>query len=67
MSAPSATARGRCRNSWGEMKKYQKTIVVVGLIVLGVAMLVIGGIARLVPPAITGAGFLLIAWAESSR
>ena len=49
------------------MKKYQKTIVVGGLIVLGVAMLVIGGVARLVPPAITGVGFLLIAWAESAR
>lgn len=44
--------------------KQKAMIVSVGLLVLGVAMLVIGTAAKLVPPALTGVGFLLLAWAH---
>jgi|GEM_PF-1540128 len=49
------------------MKAKKRMIVVSGLIILGIAMLVIGAMGRLVPPALTGVGFLLLAWAESDR
>ncbi len=42
----------------------KQVVVSVGLVVLGVAMLVIGGVAGLVPPALTGVGFLLLAWGQ---
>jgi len=41
----------------------KQRIAAVCLAVLGVAMLVIGGVAMLAPPAITGVGFLVVAWA----
>jgi len=47
------------------MKEKKQRVVVVGLIVLGVAMLAIGAVGALIPPAITGLGFLLLAWGLS--
>lgn len=42
--------------------KQKKMIVVWGLVLLGVAMIVIGAMGPLVPPVLTGVGFLLLAW-----
>jgi hypothetical protein len=49
------------------MVKKKRGVVVWGLVALGVAMIVIGGVGGLVPPALTGVGFLLIAWMEGGR
>lgn len=45
------------------MTKQKKAVVVGGLVVLAIAMVVIGAVAGLVPPILTGVGFALIAWA----
>jgi len=37
-------------------------IVAIGLAVIGVAMIAIGAVAQILPPPLTGVGFLLIAW-----
>lgn len=44
------------------MDAKKKRVVVGGLVVLGLAMIVIGGVGGLVPPVLTGIGFLLLAW-----
>lgn len=44
------------------MTKRKATIVSLGLAVLGVAMIVIGAMGGMVPPILTGVGFLLLAW-----
>ncbi|MEO1009259.1 MAG: hypothetical protein AAFX79_11895 [Planctomycetota bacterium] len=46
----------------GTTNAKKRLIVSLGLAVLGVAMIAIGGIAVLVPPILTGIGFLLLAW-----
>lgn len=47
------------------MKKHKARVLVLGMLVLGIAMLTIGIMAHLVPPALTGVGFLLLAWAHA--
>ena len=47
------------------MPKGKRRVLAVGLLVLGVAMLVIGGAMMMAPPAITGVGFVLLAWGFS--
>ena len=42
-------------------------IIAIGLAVIGVAMIAIGAIAGILPPPLTGIGFLLIAWDYWSR
>ncbi|MEM6490307.1 MAG: hypothetical protein AAF684_00145 [Pseudomonadota bacterium] len=37
-------------------------IIAIGLAVIGLAMIVIGAMAGILPPPLTGIGFLLIAW-----
>ena len=49
------------------MAKKKRAVVVGGLAAWGVAMIVMGGVGGLVPPALTGVGFLLIAWMEGGR
>lgn len=49
------------------MNAKKRMIIVSGLVILGIAMLVIGVMAKLVPPALTGVGFLLLAWGQSDR
>lgn len=44
------------------MTKSKSTIVCLGLAILGVAMIVIGAMGGIVPPILTGVGFLLLAW-----
>lgn len=45
-------------------RRQKQKIVIGGMIVLGLTMIVIGGIAGLVPPILTGVGFLLLAWGK---
>lgn len=47
------------------MPKGKRRVLTVGMLVLGIAMLVIGGYAEMAPPAITGVGFVLLAWGFS--
>lgn len=42
--------------------RQKQMVVVVGLGLLGIAMIVIGAVGLLMPPALTGFGFLLLAW-----
>ena len=44
------------------MTKSKATIVSLSLAVLGIAMIVIGAMGSIVPPILTGVGFLLLAW-----
>jgi len=45
------------------MQRQQKRkIVAGGMLVLGLAMIVIGAIGQMPPPILTGVGFLLLAW-----
>jgi hypothetical protein len=37
------------------------------MFVLGIGMILIGVFGGLLPPALTGAGFLLLAWAHGGR
>lgn len=48
------------------MNKQKRSIVVVGLVLLGIAMIVVGAMGPMLPPILTGVGFLLLAWAHSS-
>lgn len=43
-------------------KPKKRIVVAVGLLLLGVAMLIIGIAGGMWPPALTGVGFLLLAW-----
>jgi len=45
----------------------RRAVVVGGLGLLGLAMLVLGAVAGLAPPILTGVGFLLIAWGWPRR
>lgn len=47
------------------MKAEKRKIVVGGLSVLGVAMLVAGAVGGILPPILTGIGFLLLAWGHT--
>lgn len=44
------------------MTKRKAAIVSLGLAILGVAMIIIGAMGPIVPPILTGVGFLLLAW-----
>ena len=44
------------------MLKHKNKIIAVGLGVLGVTMIYLGQTAGILPPTLTGIGFLLIAW-----
>ena len=44
------------------MNKSKVTVVSIALAVLGVAMIVLGSLGGIVPPILTGVGFLVIAW-----
>ncbi|MFG0327247.1 MAG: hypothetical protein ACF8SC_08305 [Phycisphaerales bacterium JB037] len=44
------------------MNARKKPIVLGSLAILGIAMIVIGAIGWLVPPILTGVGFLVLAW-----
>lgn len=44
------------------MAKHKAMVIAIGLGVLGVAMIVIGAMGMILPPALTGVGFLLLAW-----
>ncbi len=44
------------------MEGKRRNIVLWGLMALGIAMIVIGLSGRLLPPILTGIGFLLLAW-----
>jgi len=45
--------------------KHKRTALVSAMAVLGLAMIVIGALGGLVPPILTGVGFLVIAWANA--
>lgn len=45
--------------------KQKRKIVVGGMLVLGIAMIVIGAMAGIAPPILTGVGFLLLAWGQA--
>ena len=45
--------------------KQKRKIVVGGMVVLGIAMIVIGAMAGIAPPILTGVGFLLLAWGQA--
>jgi len=47
------------------MDKRKRTIVMSGMAILGIAMIVIGALAGMAPPILTGVGFLLLAWGYS--
>jgi len=49
------------------MNENKKRAVVIGLSVLGIAMIAIGAVAMMLPPALTGLGFLLLAWGFTGR
>ena len=42
--------------------KQTNAIAIWGLVLLGIAMIVIGAMGPIAPPIITGVGFFLIAW-----
>lgn len=42
--------------------KTKRMLVFWGLVLLAIAMIVIGAMGAMVPPILTGVGFLLIAW-----
>ena len=42
--------------------KSKNAIALWGLVLLGIAMIVIGAMGMMAPPVITGVGFILIAW-----
>lgn len=44
------------------MNARKKPLVLGALAILGIAMIVIGAIGGLVPPILTGVGFLVLAW-----
>ena len=44
------------------MLKHKNKIIAAGLTILGVAMIYLGQTAGILPPTLTGVGFLLIAW-----
>ena len=46
------------------MTPFRRRVLVWGMFILGVGMIVIGAFGGLVPPALTGVGFLLLAWAH---
>lgn len=44
------------------MLKHKSKIITFGLGVLGIAMILIGSQSGMLPPTLTGVGFLLLAW-----
>lgn len=50
------------------MTDSKKKVLAIGMALLGIAMIVFGAVIApklMIPPIITGVGFLLIAWAHS--
>lgn len=45
------------------MSKTKALIVAVAMLLLGIAMIVIGAMGSLLPPVLTGVGFVVLAWA----
>ncbi len=46
------------------MSEGRRRVLTWGMVALGVAMIVVGAIGGLLPPVLTGIGFLLVAWAH---
>lgn len=49
------------------MNGKKKAIVAGGLILLGIAMIVLGAKGPILPPILTGVGFLLLAWGQIGK
>jgi uncharacterized membrane protein YbaN (DUF454 family) len=44
------------------MLKHKSKVIATGLIILGISMIYLGQTAGILPPTLTGVGFLLLAW-----